>query len=129
MIAATPRVVGIVSRWLVPELIDPPRKKGFWQPVGTKPADTPAFAMFAIEVFTGELSFGSVRHGTAILAVARRQRPEKLPETVLLLKYRDSPAPKHYEAPKHWPYRHCVGGLGSQECRKCRTASSLWAAL
>jgi len=80
MIAATPGVVGI-SRWLAPELIDPPRKKGYQQPAGTKPADIFAFAMLAIEVFTGELPFGSVRHETAILMIARGQRPEKPPES------------------------------------------------
>ena len=76
MVAATPGVVGI-SRWLAPELIDPPRRKGARQPAGTEQADIFAFAMLAIEVFTGELPFGDVRHETAILMIARGQRPDK----------------------------------------------------
>lgn len=76
MIAATPGVVGI-SRWLAPELINPPRKKGGRQPAGTEQADIFAFAMLVIEVFTGRLPFGDVRHETAILMIARGQRPEK----------------------------------------------------
>jgi hypothetical protein len=76
MVAATPGAVGI-SRWLAPELINPPRKKGYRQPAGTEQADIFAFAMLAVEVFTGELPFGDVRHETAILMIARGQRPEK----------------------------------------------------
>ena len=76
MIAATPGVVGI-SRWLAPELINPPRRRGYRQPAGTEQADIFAFAMLAMEVFTGELPFGDVRHETAILMIARGQRPEK----------------------------------------------------
>ena len=76
MVAATPGVVGI-SRWLAPELINPPRKKGRLQPVGTKQADIFAFAMLAIEVFTGELPFGDVRHETATLMIALGKRPDK----------------------------------------------------
>jgi len=76
MIAATPGVVGI-SRWLAPELINPPRKKGYRQPAGTEQADIFAFAMLDVEVFTGELPFGGVRHETVILMIAQGQRPEK----------------------------------------------------
>ena len=75
-IAATPGAVGI-SRWLAPELINPPRKKGYRQPAGTEKADIFAFAMLVVEVFTGELPFGDVRHETAILMIAQGQRPEK----------------------------------------------------
>jgi len=59
MVADTPGVVGI-SRWLTPELIDLPRRKGARQPAGTEQADIFAFAMLAIQVFTGELPFGDV---------------------------------------------------------------------
>ena len=76
MNAATPGVVGI-SRWLAPELINPPRKKGRPQPAGTEEADIFAFAMLAIEIFTGALPFGDVRHETAILMIAQGQRPGK----------------------------------------------------
>ena len=76
MNAATPGVVGI-SRWLAPELINPPRKKGNQQPAGTEQADIFAFAMLAIELFTGALPFGDVRHETAILMIAQGQRPGK----------------------------------------------------
>jgi len=76
MSAATPGVVGM-SRWLAPELINPPRRKEHRQPAGTAKADIFAFAMLVIEVFTGELPFGNVRHETAILMIARGQRPEK----------------------------------------------------
>lgn len=80
MVAATPGVVGI-SRWLAPELIDPPRKKEHHQPAATEPADIFAFAMLGVEVYTGELPFGEVRHETAILMIVRGQRPEKPPDT------------------------------------------------
>lgn len=76
MNAATPGVVGI-SRWLAPELINPPRKKGHRQEAGTEQADIFAFSMLAIEVFTGALPFGDVRHETAILMIAQGQRPGK----------------------------------------------------
>jgi hypothetical protein len=76
MVAATPGAAGI-SRWLAPELINPPRKKGHRQPAGTEQADIFAFAMLAVEVFTERLPFGDVRHETAILMIARGQRPEK----------------------------------------------------
>ena len=76
MIAATPGVVGI-SRWLAPELINPPRGKGDQQPASTEQADIFAFAMLGIEVFTGELPFGDVRHENAVLMISQGQRPEK----------------------------------------------------
>src|ERR1700753_1544852 len=76
MVAASPGVVGI-SRWLAPELIDPPRKRGHQTPVATQRADIFAFAMLNIEVFTGELPFGDIKHETAILKIVRGQRPEK----------------------------------------------------
>ena len=76
MEAATPGVVGI-SRWLAPEIIDPPRKKRYQQPTATEKADIFAFAMLTAEIFTGELPFGDVTHETAILMIARGQRPEK----------------------------------------------------
>ena len=76
MIAATPGAVGI-SRWLAPELINPPRKKEYRQPAGTEEADIFAFGMLTLEVFTGELPYGSARHETAILMIARGRRPEK----------------------------------------------------
>ena len=79
MVAATPGVVGI-SRWLAPELIDPPRKKGYQQPAATEQADIFAFAMLAIEVYTGKLPFGDVRHEAAILMIVRGQRPDKPPD-------------------------------------------------
>ncbi|KAF9644342.1 kinase-like protein, partial [Thelephora ganbajun] len=72
----TPAVVGI-SRWLEPELIGPPRKKGHRQPAGTEQADIFAFVMLDIEVFTGELPFGDVRHELAIFIIAHGKRPEK----------------------------------------------------
>lgn len=74
-IAATPGVVGC-SRWLAPEIINPPRK-GNRSRVESEPADVFAFAMVAVEVFTGELPFGEVRHETAILMICRGCRPEK----------------------------------------------------
>ena len=76
MVAATPGVVGI-SRWLAPELIDPPRKKWRQQPMATEQADIFAFAMLAIEVYTGELPFCDVRHETAVLMILRGQRQDK----------------------------------------------------
>ena len=76
MLAATPGVAGI-SRWLAPELINPPRKKRHQQPMGTKQADIFAFAMLAIEVFTGQLPFGDIGPETVILMISRGQRPEK----------------------------------------------------
>ena len=76
MIAATPGVVGI-SRWLAPDLINPPRKKGYRQPAGTEQTDIFAFAMLDVEVFTRGLPFCGVWHETVILMIAQGQRPEK----------------------------------------------------
>ena len=77
MVAATPGVVGI-SGWLAPELINPPCWKGHRarQLADMKWADILAFAMSGIEVFTGDLPFGDVKHETAILMVAQGKGPE-----------------------------------------------------
>lgn len=66
-----------ISKWLAPEVIDPPREEGYRQPVGTEQAGIFTFAMLNTGVFTGGLPFGDVRRETPILMIAQGQRPEK----------------------------------------------------
>ncbi|KAF9646166.1 kinase-like protein [Thelephora ganbajun] len=75
-IAATPGVAGS-SRWLAPEIIDPPRKTGSKPLAASKPADVFAFAMLAVEVFTGNVPFGNMRNELAVIHIAHGKRPTK----------------------------------------------------
>ncbi|KAF9646167.1 hypothetical protein BDM02DRAFT_277822 [Thelephora ganbajun] len=75
-IAATPGVAGS-SRWLAPEIIDPPRRTGSKPLAASKPADVFAFAMLAVEVFTGNVPFGNMRNELAVIHIAHGKRPAK----------------------------------------------------
>ena len=74
-VAATPGAV-VTSRWLAPEILTPPHKGCDAQVMESKPADVFAFAMLAIEVFTGEVPFGEQKDGEVVLRILRGGRPE-----------------------------------------------------
>ena len=68
----TPETVG-ASRWLAPELIYPPT-----MPVRvSKSTDVFAFAMLAVEVFSGDIPFGNIRNEAATAQIVRGGRPAK----------------------------------------------------
>jgi len=77
-VAATPGAVG-TSRWLAPEIMLPPRKPTSLPEMESKPADVFAFAMFAVEVFTGKLPFGEQKNEVAVLRISQGGRPD-MPE-------------------------------------------------
>ncbi|KAF9647767.1 kinase-like protein [Thelephora ganbajun] len=60
------------SRWLAPEIIDPPSDIVF----ESKPADIFAFGMLAIEVFTGEPPFQGCSSSRAARLILKGDRPE-----------------------------------------------------
>lgn len=74
--AATPGVAGS-SRWLAPEIIDPPRKSNSKPIVASKSADIFAFAMLAIEVFSGKVPFGNMKNESVVIQIATGKRPAK----------------------------------------------------
>ncbi|KAF9642002.1 kinase-like protein, partial [Thelephora ganbajun] len=75
-IAATPGVAGS-SRWLAPEIIDPPSKTNSKSLAASKSADVFAFAMLAVEVFTGNVPFGNMRNESVVIHIAGGKRPAK----------------------------------------------------
>ena len=75
-IAATPGVAGS-SRWLAPEIINPLGKASFKPLTASKPADVFAFAMLAVEVFTGRVPFGNVKNEAVVIQIAGGKRPAK----------------------------------------------------
>ena len=75
-IAATPGVAGS-SRWLAPEIIDPPTKASSSPTAASKPADVFAFAMLAVEVFSGKVPFGNMRNESVVIQIASGKRPPK----------------------------------------------------
>ena len=75
-IATIPGVAGS-SRWLAPEIIDPASKASFKPPTGSKPADVFAFAMLAVEVFTGKIPFENMKNEAVIIQIANGKRPVK----------------------------------------------------
>ena len=75
-ITATPGVVG-TSRWLAPEIFDLPSEAGTESTAGSKPADVFAFAMLAVEVFTGEIPFGNMTNKMVSVEIAQGKRPAK----------------------------------------------------
>ena len=75
-IAATPGVAGS-SRWLAPEIIDPPNKASSKPSIASKPADVFAFAMLAVEVFTGKVPFGNMKNESVVIQIASGKRPAK----------------------------------------------------
>ena len=74
--AATLGVVG-TSRWLAPEIFDLPSEAGTESTAGSKPADVFAFAMLAVEVFTGKIPFGNMRNEMVPVQIAQGKRPVK----------------------------------------------------
>ena len=77
-VAATPGAVG-TSRWLAPEIINPVRKGTGMPVMESKPTDVFAFAMFAIEVFTGKIPFEEQKNEAVVLRISQGGRPE-MPE-------------------------------------------------
>lgn len=77
-VAATPGVAGS-SRWLAPEIIDPPSKASSKPLTASKPADIFAFAMLAVEVFSGRVPFGSMKNESVVIQIASGKRPAKPP--------------------------------------------------
>jgi len=75
-IAATPGVAGS-SRWLAPEIIDPPGGAGSKPLTASKSADVFAFAMLAVEVFAGKVPFGDVKNESVVLQIVAGKRPDK----------------------------------------------------
>ena len=45
-------------------------------PIESKPADVFAFAMLAVEVFTGKIPFGEQKNEAAVLRISQGGRPE-----------------------------------------------------
>ena len=75
-IAATPGVAGSL-RWLAPEIIDPPSEANSKPLMASKPADVFAFAMLAVEVFTGGVPFGNVKNNSVVIQIVNGKRPAK----------------------------------------------------
>ena len=74
-IAATPGVAGS-SRWLAPEIIGPPKPSS--KPMmASKSADVFAFAMLAVEVFSGKVPFGNMKNESVVIQIATGKRPAK----------------------------------------------------
>jgi len=74
-VAATPGAVG-TSRWLAPEIISPVRKGSTLPVMESRPADVFAFAMLAVEVFTGKIPFDEQKNEAVVLHISRGGRPE-----------------------------------------------------
>ena len=72
---------GVVEspRWLAPEIIDPPNKTGTKPTAASKPADVFAFAMLAVEVFTGKVPFPDMTNGSVVVQILNGKRPVKPP--------------------------------------------------
>jgi serine/threonine protein kinase len=62
------------SRWLAPEIIDPPSSNPL---TASESADVFAFAMLAVEVFAGEVPFGNMTEGSVAVQIADGKRPAK----------------------------------------------------
>ena len=67
------------SRWLAPEIMEPPRRRNVTAMRESKAADVFAFGMLAVEVFTGEVPFVGQGDGAVIFQILRGERP-KMPE-------------------------------------------------
>ena len=76
--AAAPGNVG-ASRWLAPEIINPLRKGSSLPVTESKAADVFAFAMFAVEVYTGKVPFEEEPPAMAPWRILKGERPE-IPE-------------------------------------------------
>ena len=76
--AATPGYIG-GSRWVAPEITIPPRGGTSIPAMESKAADVFAFAMLAVEVFTGKIPFGEQKNEAVVMLISRGGRPE-MPE-------------------------------------------------
>ncbi|KAF9646096.1 kinase-like protein [Thelephora ganbajun] len=65
------------SRWLAPEIIDPPSEDSSKPLVASKSADVFAFAMLAVEVFTGRTPFEDTNNALAGIRILEGKRPAK----------------------------------------------------
>ena len=71
------------SRWLAPEIDQPrnassrPKDASSQLLTASKPADIFAFAMLAVEVFTGKVPFGSLKNESVVIHIANGKRPAK----------------------------------------------------
>jgi len=61
---------------LAPEIITPARKGSAMPVMETKVADVFAFAMFAVEVFTGKIPFDEQKNEAVVLRISRGGRPD-----------------------------------------------------
>jgi serine/threonine protein kinase len=75
-IAATPGVSGS-SWWLAPEIINTPRKASLKLMTASKSADIFAFAMLAVEVFTGKVPFRNMKNESVVIQIAGGKRPDE----------------------------------------------------
>ena len=74
-VATTPGSVG-TSRWLAPEIISPARKGSAIPVVESKADDVLAFAMLAVEVFTGKIPFEGQENDEVADRISQGGRPE-----------------------------------------------------
>lgn len=74
-VVATPGAIG-ASRWLAPEILNPFHGSDGTLVVESKPADVFAFAMVAVEVFTGKVPFEGRRNEAVVVRILQGQRPE-----------------------------------------------------
>ena len=74
-VAATPAAIG-TSRWLAPEIINPPPKNSGTLVMETKSADVFSFAMLAVEVFTGDAPFWELKNEAVAPRILQGGRPE-----------------------------------------------------
>ncbi|KAF9646101.1 kinase-like protein, partial [Thelephora ganbajun] len=65
------------SRWLASEIIDPPSEANSKPLAGSKSADVFAFAMLAVEVFSGRTPFEDVNNALAGIRILEGKRPAK----------------------------------------------------
>ena len=77
-LVATPGVAGS-PQWLAPEIIDPPGETSSKQIAASKPADVFAFAMLAVEVFSGKVPFPDMTNGAVVVQIVNGRRPVKPP--------------------------------------------------
>ena len=73
--AATPGVIG-TSRWLAPEILSASREDSSTSGLESKPADVYAFAMLAVEAFTGNAPFEGRKNESVMHFVLEGGRPE-----------------------------------------------------
>ena len=77
-VAATPGAVR-TSKWLESEIITPTRKGAAMPVMKSKAADVFAFAMLAVEVFTGNIPFEEQNNEAVVLRTSQGGRPATPP--------------------------------------------------